>query len=125
VQLSDDDVERALFCVNESVGFRHRARMPVPPWMSDLGRRLDVTSLTCGIAAVGNESDCASSVLDTEALIGTREAAAILGLSDRMVRLLANDLEGEKVGGKHVFRLSTVIAYAQEKENGRRTIRGI
>lgn len=118
MRLSDDDVERALFCVNEVVGSRLRADVPVPWWMWQLANRLDLSSLTSGMSPSGHESDGGSEALETS-LIGTQEAANLLGLSTRHVRRLAADLDGENVRGRMVFKRSTVVEYAQEKRNGR------
>jgi hypothetical protein len=112
VNLSDDDTEWALYCVNELVDRRRRAGVPVLHRMVKLARRLDFAAL---MSRTGHESDVGATELEAECLIGSREAAAFLGLSTRQVRRLTADLDGEIVGGRLVFRRSTVVEYAEEK----------
>ena len=117
MKLSDDDVERALYCVNETVDRRRRAGIPVPGWMMRLGRLLDLASLTSDTAARGHETGC-SSEQSEEMFIGSVETARLLGLSTRQVRRLRGDLEGESVSGRLVFRAAVVNEYA-EMRHGR------
>jgi hypothetical protein len=114
VKLSEDDIEGALYCVTELIDRRRRANVPVPDWMVRIGRRFNQASLS----ASGHESDPVEQQLDTERLIGTIEAATILGMSERQTRRIASDLDGEIVGQRWAFRLSTVEQYAEEKRNG-------
>ncbi|GJO37411.1 hypothetical protein NJB1604_02150 [Mycobacterium marinum] len=119
MRLSDDEAEQALYCVNELVDRRRRAGITVPHWMTHLGNRLDIASLTSEMSPTGHEFGSDSAPLESDLLVGSREAAGILGLSTRQVRRLAPDLNGEIIGGRIVFRRSTVTEYAQEKRNGR------
>jgi hypothetical protein len=119
VNLSGDNVERTLYCVNELVARRYRAGEPVPRWMIDLGRQFDMASLS--MSPRGHESERAAAELDPERLIGTTEAATILGVSPRQVRRIANDLDVETIGRRgKAFRHSTVAQYAEERR-GRHT----
>jgi hypothetical protein len=113
VNLSGGDVEGALYCVNELVARRCRAGVPVPEWMRDLGRQFDRASLA--MSPRGHESEGTAAELDPERLIGTTEAARILGVSPRQVRRIAKDLDVETPGGRMAFRHSTVAEYAEEK----------
>jgi hypothetical protein len=85
--------------------------------MVHLARRLDLTS---ALSACGHESDSGSESLEPGILIGPRETANLLGLSTRQVRRLAEDLNGEEIGGgRRVYRLLTVVEYAEGRKNGR------
>ncbi|QFS91522.1 hypothetical protein FIV07_12205 [Mycobacterium sp. THAF192] len=125
MKLSDDATEQALYCVNELIDRRSRAGVPLEPWMPELAKLFDGASLTCGMSARGHESgsgsgDYGDSQPESEPeslisdLVGTREAADMLGLSTRQVRRLATRLDAEKVGGRTVFRRSTLIEYAEK-----------
>ncbi|WP_157561127.1 helix-turn-helix domain-containing protein [Mycobacterium sp. E802] len=116
--MSDDDIEHLLFAVNEALSFRQRHHMPILPWMIPLANRFNLTSLTSGMSPTGHESDSGSSALESS-LIGTNEAADLLGLSTRQVRRLTADLDGENISGRIVFKRSTVTEYAQERRHGR------
>lgn len=124
MRLSDDECEEALYCVAEVIDLRRRAGVPVPSWMRNLEQLLNLASLTSGVSGRGHENVGGSERLVTDSLIGSREAANILGLSTRQVRRLAADLDGQKCSGRNLFRRSTVIEYAQER-NSERYQRGI
>jgi hypothetical protein len=113
VNLSGEDIEGALYCVTELVARRCRAGVPVPKWMIDLARQFDQASL---MSPSGRESEGAGAELDPERLIGTTEAARILGVSPRQVRRIADDLDVETIGRRgKAFRHSTVAQYAEER----------
>lgn len=114
MKLSDDVTEQLFYCVVELIDRRRRNGVPVPGWMAQLGQRLNLASLS----ATGTEFDSGSGSLTTDHLIGSVEAAAILGISPRMAQRLATDLDGEKVSGRWTFRRSTVIEYAEGKRDG-------
>ncbi|WP_322857761.1 helix-turn-helix domain-containing protein [Mycobacterium shigaense] len=119
MKLSEDDTEKALFCVNEVISHRRRDGTPVPLWMIQLGKRFDLASLTSEMSADGHRSGSGSAALDPDRLISTREAADLLGMSTRQVRRIANDLEAQRPGSGMVFRHSVVTEYARERRNGR------
>lgn len=115
MRLSDDETEAALYCCNELIDRRRRAGVQVPGWMIRLARRLDLTS---ALSPRGHESGSNSASLESDLLVGSREAAGILGLSTRQTRRLAPDLGGETIGGRLVFKRSAVIEYAEGRRNG-------
>ena len=115
MNLSGDDTERALYCVVELIEYRRRFGVPIPGWMLRLHQRFDLASLT---SPSGHETVCDEPQLNTEVLIGSREAANILGLSTRHVRRLAADLDGERRGRDWWFKTSTVTEYAEGKQRG-------
>lgn len=116
MKLTDDETEAALYCCNELIDRRRRAGVPVPAWMIQLARRLDLTS---ALSSTGHESGGGSESLNSDLHVGSREAAAILGLSTRTVRRLAPDLDGQIIGGRMVFKRSTVVEYAEGRRDGR------
>lgn len=118
MNLSGDDIEYALYCVVETIDRRRRAGICVPPWMHQLGQRFNLASLTSEMSPSGHESCTDSEGLESDLHVGSKEAAHLLGLSTRQVRRLRSDLDGETVGGRMVFKRSTVIEYAQERRNG-------
>lgn len=119
MRLSDADIAALLYCVTELVDRRSRSGVNVPGWMLKLSKRLDLTS---ALSARDHEFDSAGAALGTEignSFVGTREAAKLLRLTEASVRRLATDLDGQKVGRDWVFKLSTVLQYAEERSNGR------
>ena len=105
-----------LVWVNELIRRRRAVGAQVDAEMLSMAQRMDLQVLSRGMSGVGHESGGHGSALADD-LIGTREAARILGLSDRQVRRLAADLDGEKVVGRTLFRRSSVIDYQQAKES--------
>ncbi|CAM4228709.1 hypothetical protein MB901379_03586 [Mycobacterium basiliense] len=116
MKLSEDEAEQALYCANELIDRRRGAGVPVPAWMIRLARRLDLTS---AVSPRGHEIDSGSAALEPEHLIGSKEAAAILGLSTRQTRRLRSDLDGEMISDRLYFNRDTVVEYAEERLNGR------
>ncbi|ORB84676.1 hypothetical protein B1987_13705 [Mycobacterium kansasii] len=116
MRLSDDEAEQALYCANELIDRRRRAGVPVPAWMTRLAHRLDLTS---ALSSAGHENDSDNAALDANELVTTAEAAELLKVSTRQARRLSRDLDADTIGGRLVYRRSTVIEYAQERRNGR------
>lgn len=114
MELTDDDVEGALYCVNEVISVRTMAGREVPQWMKELGSRFDAESL---IAPWGHDTLCPRAQSESDVLLGSRQVADILGLSTRTVRHLAAEIGVEKIGGKLVFKLSAVDEYAKGRRN--------
>lgn len=112
MNLNEQETEAVLYCVTELVDRRARAGVPIPAWMHALAQRFDLASLT---SPRGHESDGAAAELEMPVLIGSSEAADIIGVTARQVRRLRADLAGEKVGGRMVFNLQTVKEYAEER----------
>lgn len=83
--------------------------------MDRLGKLFDLASLTSGGSASGHESQSAEAQSGLR-LIGTVEAAHLLGQSSRQVRRLAADLDGQKIGRDWYFNYDTVIEYAKARQ---------
>lgn len=111
MKLSGDEVEKALYCVNEVVDRRRRAGIPTPAWMLGLARKLDLTSV---MSASGHDFEGVAAESDSDLLIGPAEAADLLGLSTRQVRRLGPEL-GRKVGRDWRFERAIVVEYARER----------
>ncbi len=108
------EVEAACFGVAGYV--RHMTKCigrPVNPEVLRLLRRLELER-----SVGGSESDGEPEEFEVE-LIGTEEAATILGCTTRNVRLLARDLDGRKCGREWIFQRQEVIAYEEARRHGR------
>ncbi|AHC27822.1 MULTISPECIES: helix-turn-helix domain-containing protein [Mycobacteriaceae] len=119
MRFTDDDIAALLYCVTELVDRRARSGVNIPAWMLKLSARLDLTS---ALSARDHKLQSVGAALESEignSFVGTREAAKLLGLTEASVRRLATDLDGQKVGRDWVFKLSTVLQYAEERSNGR------
>ncbi|MGN2640951.1 helix-turn-helix domain-containing protein [Nocardia takedensis] len=99
---------RARYCVADVIQRRRRTGEPIPDWMPRLHARLDAEIETAG-SDLG--TDRAATSAGSE-LVGTAEAARILGCSARWVRRLVADLDGQRAGHEWVFDRATVTDYA-------------
>ena len=95
----------------------HRAdnRRPVPPHVLAAHRWLTIMS------QVGHESSSDETTLDADDLIGTAQAASLLGCTERHVRRLRADLDGVRPSGGSawVFSRHQVVRYAQARRDHR------
>lgn len=71
------------------------------------------------MSSARHEDDCDETQLDDDDLIGTAEAAALLGLSQRQVQRLQNDLGGVRPSGRLVFVRRQVVEYADARREHR------
>lgn len=107
----------ALFCAAEELRARQAGKPPGPqPWNAELLRALE---LEIAVSESGRDSADAQQDSEVDRWITARQAADILGLSKRQTQRLAADLQGERVDGRWQFRRSTVMAYAEGREDGR------
>ncbi|WP_141772436.1 hypothetical protein [Mycolicibacterium neoaurum] len=112
MQLSEDEVQAALYCVAEAVHTRSRAGRPVPELLRRLSWKLN---LTRALSSSGQENGSAGAGLNLDKLIGTREAAAILGTTPRTALRYAPDLGGQKRNGRMLYDRTTVEQYARDR----------
>lgn len=84
--------------VAEAVVRRRQRRELVPAAMHELLARLDGLLLTSAVNGTAVERDSAKLEL-----IGTAEAARILGCCQEWVRRISNKLGGERIGGRWVY----------------------
>lgn len=113
MQLSDDDAERALYCVNELLDRKIRAGAHIPGWMRSLASKLDLAS---ALSSAGHQSDSGGEDLGPSPWIGSAEAADILGVHPRTVRRWRADLGGEIIAGRMVFNPRAVHEYAEGRK---------
>ncbi|BBU23279.1 hypothetical protein [Mycobacterium xenopi] len=83
---------------------------PIRRWLPALLERLQ-TELSTSRSRNGNVA--AAEQLDMTELIGTAQAAAILGRTQRRVQQIAADLDGQTVDGRLLFRRSDVLSYKE------------
>lgn len=107
--LTASELSLARAVVAEAVVRRRQRRELVPVAMHHLLERLDGLLLTG--AANGTAAECDSAKLE---LIGTAEAARILGCRPEWVRRISTQLDGERVGGRWVYPREAV----EEHKNG-------
>lgn len=111
---ADKERDQVLFCVNIAIRYYKQKGRPVPKWMVILGQRLDLLdALISEMSVHGHQSDSGSAELDLKDVIDVKEAARILGLSERQVRRIKTDLDHLEICGTTVFRRSVVLEYHQ------------
>lgn len=96
--LTASELSLARAAVAEAVVRRRQRRELVPAAMHELLARLDGLLLTSAVSGTAAERDSAKSEL-----IGTAEAARILGCCQEWVRRIGTKLSGEQVGGRWVY----------------------
>jgi hypothetical protein len=114
VRLDGEDLDAAMFVTAEAWRNRVAANLPVPAWLCRLHGRLDAA-----VRVSRSRHDGEDVPRDSGELIGSREAAGLLGCSVRQLERLAADLDGVKVAGRWLFRRPTVAEYAEAKNDGR------
>jgi hypothetical protein len=110
MRLTSDQVDVLLYALRDLIARRNLAHRPVPPRVKDL----NIAALQW-MSAGRHESVDGPEELTPDTLIGTAEAAAILGCTPRHAARLAADLDGQLVEGRWVFRRQTVVEYAELK----------
>lgn len=112
--LGADDFEHLLFCVGAVQRGRREGRLPGNPhagWLIDLIRRLELEVAT--MSHSGHGSGCPQPESEATAWVTASEAATIIGLSKRQTTRLAQELDGEIIGGRWLFPLQAVAEYAE------------
>ncbi|MCF3940919.1 hypothetical protein [Gordonia tangerina] len=101
--------------------FKRRDKQP-PPVLTELYHA--AAEAYSSVAESGHEDGPEPLVvqpLSPEELIGSAEAATILGVTQRQIRRLSSTLDGEQLAnGAWVFRRDTVEDYRQERRDARR-----
>ncbi len=115
MNLSGEEVQGALYCCNELIDRRARAGIPVPVWMTRLAGHLNLAAL---VSDTGQEIGSDPTSLETQDLIGSVQAARLLGISPRQLQRLAADLDGQKICGRWAFQAQVVREYAQARVKG-------
>ena len=107
-ELTREEISWARAGLVETMIRRQRTGEPVPPQFPSLLRRFDDILTSKAGSADGTSDTNGSSHLD---LIGTAEAAAIIGTSEEWTRRIAEKLGGRRVGGQWVFSRGDVIEH--------------
>lgn len=112
MHLSGDDLEAAYFLAHRFVDPARAAGRPVNAVIEQFCRRVDI--LWDSMSADGHECGCGGAE-SGQVLIDAATAAARLGISERHVRRLVNDLGGRKIAGVWAFDPQVVEEYAEER----------
>jgi hypothetical protein len=112
---SQDVVRAAYYCVAEVIRLRQLGGIPVPDWLRRHYNHLDAE---VRVSHTRQESEGSRTYSESD-LIGTGEAADMLGWNIRKVQRLAADLGGRRVAGRLVFSSFEVHEYAEGLEDGR------
>jgi hypothetical protein len=115
MQLTSDDKITAYNCV--AVVIRGCQTAP-PPWaVQSLYDRLGAE--VRAMSRTGPRKDCGREQSEPEKLIGSRQAAAITGYTQRHANRIAESLGGVLVDKRYVFREAEVRAYAEGRDGPR------
>lgn len=106
---SDDVLRAAYYCAAEVIRLRRLGGKPVPDWLRRHYSHLDAE---VRVSHTRQESEGARTHSEST-LIGTGEAADMLGWHIRKVQRLATDLGGHRVAGRLVFSSIEVHEYAE------------
>ena len=107
--LGEADIEAALYALHDHVSRRRLAGRGIPPEVLSLYERLQAP------CASETENDSGAEQSELTDLIGTPEAAAILGCTTTRIKQIHADLDGVKVGRDWVFLRRNVAEYAMAK----------
>lgn len=107
MNLDNDQVRAAFYCVAEVTRQRLLIGAPIPQWLRNIHHALSPTGQETVAPQVDSESP--------DELIGTEQAAAILGLHPRTVRRIATDLDGQIVANRWCFTRTAVTEYAENR----------
>ncbi|MGV0790488.1 hypothetical protein [Mycolicibacterium sp. XJ1819] len=115
VELNRDEVRAALHAVDAYRRGHAAAGRPVPALILALLRRLETIHHTTGV----EESTCQSRVDlsgESEAWIGSGQAAELLGISPRAVWRRRRSLDGRQINGRWWFPVRTIRDMKPHKE---------
>lgn len=107
MNLDNDQVRACFYCVAEVTRQRLLVGAPIPQWLRSIHLALSPTGQETVALQLDSESP--------DELIGTEQAAAILGLHPRTVRRIATDLDGQIVANRWCFTRTAVIEYAENR----------
>ncbi|MEU7628670.1 hypothetical protein AB0C34_01610 [Nocardia sp. NPDC049220] len=114
--LDIDDARMLRYVVSEMI--RHRQHYgPVPDVLRRMDARLAIELELLSGSDTGTPLTPSLSELKSES-IGSAEVARMLGCSQRRVRYIAKDLDGQLVGKAWVFDRAVVAEYAANRKGG-------
>lgn len=108
MNLSDIEIRAAFYALEEFQRRRRQYGMGIPVPVRRLHARLD-RAVRGGV----DQTDTPGRIDDDE--IGTTEAAALLGCSQRHIRRMASDLDGIRIGRDWIFSRRRVIEYSEAR----------
>lgn len=107
--LSGPQLAAALYASRDLISRRILGGQPIPQGVKELNDDLVAAS------AQGTNNVAAEEQSIPDDLIDTNGAAVIVGCSARWIRHIAADLDGQRCGGRWIFRRATVAEYAEMK----------
>jgi hypothetical protein len=114
--LSGSTSRAAYYCAAEVVRERRRRGEPIPAWLRQHYAELDA-AVRASMSQPGHESPVQPAQLEGE-WITARQAADILRRSAKQVHRLRADLGAQLIGGRWLFRRTTVLRYGKERDAG-------
>ena len=117
------EIEAVYYAVSGFIRERHISGRPIPAEVLDVRHRLDAhVRLSSARHETTSET---TNPEDSEVWIGATATAAKIRRGLRYVQRHANEIGGQLIGGRYVFRESDVIDYLERLEpHGRTTPRG-
>lgn len=112
MNLNGDDLEAAYYVTHRFVNGLRAQKKPVPKSVADYCFNVTVAWET---SADGHAPQPDSGESDSEELVDAATAARIVGVTERQIRRLANDLDGRKCSGVWVFAKQTVVEYGEAR----------
>jgi hypothetical protein len=110
----------ALYCAQQELDARRNGKVPgVLPWNAELVHALELEVVA--MSDPGHGSVCTGTELTHDVHLSAREVAEVLGCTDRQVRRIANDLDGEFVDGRWIFPQAAVREYVEALTHDRNT----
>lgn len=113
MSLGERELRLALHCCNEELRARNRGKPPGPQsWLVGLVRALELEVVT--MSRSRQDPMPVPPCSEHEELVGSREAATILGWTVRQVQRHAADLDAQKLpSGQLVFQRGIVNEYRE------------
>lgn len=107
MRLDEREVHQLLYCASAVARERRERGAPPGAWLVRMIRRLE---LEAAVSGSGHELELR--VPHSESWITAEQAAALLGMSARQAKRIANDLDGQIIGGRWLFPRCAVIEFA-------------
>lgn len=123
MNLDDAEVQAAYYGLSAFLRHLHIAQRSAPPEVMHLRQRLDAH---VRLSSTRHENGCdATEQPQSEVWIGATATAAMLNRGPRWVQRHAQQIGGQLIGGRFVFRESDVIDYMERQAaHGRTDPRG-
>jgi len=112
VELTRDELRAALWACSEAVRRRQIGGVSCPPQVLALRDRLNRAWVSS--SRQQNGAALTDSTVCAQQQVGTREAAALLGWTERRVQRRAGLLRGQQVAGRWVFQRAEILGYIND-----------